>query len=235
MYIIDLGDDKHEDNRYEIELKSLNNNFFRYHDSKGTDNLDEIENPFSSDEIEMSRSKSTPKTPALPRSPISAKKSNPVVHVAKLSKTQTQNFQNKGKTSTPITRIGGKTHPLPSASQKSPKSPAAGSKKNTPRQKKRKYRPGTRVLMEIRKYQKSTDLTIPKLSFSRVIREICYKVCGRDLRFQSAAINALQEDAEAYLVTLFEDSFLCTIHAKRVTLMPQDMALARRIRGEDIA
>ena len=89
--------------------------------------------------------------------------------------------------------------------------------------------------MEIRKYQKSTDLMIPKLSFSRVIREICYKVCGRDLRFQSAAINALQEAAEAYLVTLFEDSFLCTIHAKRVTLMPQDMALARRIRGEDIA
>ena len=57
-HIIELGDDKHEDNRYEIELKSLNNNFFRYHDSKGTDNLDEIENPFSSDEIEMSRSKS---------------------------------------------------------------------------------------------------------------------------------------------------------------------------------
>ena len=115
-HIIELGDDKHEDNRYEIELKSLNNNFFRYHDSKGTDNLDEIENPFSSDEIEMSRIKSTPKTPALPRSPISAKKSNPVVHVAKLSKTQTQNFQNKGKnrplTSTPITRIGGKTLPL---------------------------------------------------------------------------------------------------------------------------
>ena len=52
------------------------------------------------------------------------------------------------------------------------------------------------------------------------------------MRFQSAALMALQEAAEAYLVTLFEDSLLCTIHAKRVTLMPRDMALARRIRGD---
>ena len=52
------------------------------------------------------------------------------------------------------------------------------------------------------------------------------------MRFQSAAIMALQEATEAYMVTLFEDSFLCTIHAKRVTLMPKDMILARRIRGE---
>ena len=121
---------------------------------------------------------------------------------------------------------------LPSSSGKSPKSPRGI---DTPC-KKRKYRPGTRALMEIRKYQKSTDLMIPKLPFSRVIREICEKVCPRgDLRFQSAAINALQEAAEAYLVTLFEDSFLCTLHARRLTLMPQDMALARRIRGENTA
>ena len=52
------------------------------------------------------------------------------------------------------------------------------------------------------------------------------------MRFQTAALMALQEAAEAYLVTLFEDSLLCTIHAKRVTLMPRDMALARRIRGD---
>ena len=52
------------------------------------------------------------------------------------------------------------------------------------------------------------------------------------MRFQTAALMALQEAAEAYLVTLFEDSMLCTIHAKRVTLMPKDMNLARRIRGE---
>ena len=59
-----------------------------------------------------------------------------------------------------------------------------------------------------------------------------FQVCSHDMRFQSAALMALQEAAEAYLVTLFEDSMLCTIHAKRVTLMPKDMNLARRIRGE---
>ena len=53
-----------------------------------------------------------------------------------------------------------------------------------------------------------------------------------DLRFQAAAILALQEASEAYLVGLFEDSNLCAIHAKRVTIMPRDMQLARRIRGE---
>jgi len=99
---------------------------------------------------------------------------------------------------------------------------------------KRRYRPGTRALMEIRKFQKSTNLLIPKLPFSKVIREIASKICSADMRFQSAAIAALQEAAEAYLVTLFEDTLLCAIHAKRVTVMPRDMALARRIRGENV-
>merc|ERR1711977_403556 len=53
-----------------------------------------------------------------------------------------------------------------------------------------------------------------------------------DLRFQSSAVLALQEAAEAYMVGLFEDTNLCAIHAKRVTIMPKDMQLARRIRGE---
>ena len=53
-----------------------------------------------------------------------------------------------------------------------------------------------------------------------------------DLRFQSSAVMALQEAAEAYLVSLFEDTNLCAIHAKRVTIMPRDMQLARRIRNE---
>ncbi|KAL2500999.1 histone H3.3 [Forsythia ovata] len=52
-----------------------------------------------------------------------------------------------------------------------------------------------------------------------------------DLRFQSHAVLALQEAAEAYLVGLFEDTNLCAIHAKRVTIMPKDIQLARRIRG----
>ena len=52
------------------------------------------------------------------------------------------------------------------------------------------------------------------------------------IRFQSAAIKALQQACEAYLVGLFEDSNFCAIHAKRVTIMPKDIQLARRIRGE---
>jgi len=43
---------------------------------------------------------------------------------------------------------------------------------------------------------------------------------------------AIQEAAEAYMTSLFEDANLCAIHAKRVTLMSKDIDLARRIRGE---
>ena len=101
-----------------------------------------------------------------------------------------------------------------------------------------RYRPGTVALKEIRRYQKSTDLLIRKLPFQRLVREIAgdsevikSPLCGK-VRFQSAAIMALQEASEAYLVGLFEDSNLCAIHAKRVTIMPKDIQLARRIRGE---
>lgn len=94
-----------------------------------------------------------------------------------------------------------------------------------------RYRPGTVALREIRKYQKSSDLLLRKLPFQRMVREIAQEFRA-DLRFQSSAILALQEASEAYLVGLFEDTNLCAIHAKRVTIMPKDMALARRIRGE---
>jgi len=94
-----------------------------------------------------------------------------------------------------------------------------------------RYRPGTVALREIRKYQKSTDLLIRKLPFQRLVREIAQDF-KTDLRFQSHAVLALQEAAEAYLVGLFEDTNLCAIHAKRVTIMPKDIQLARRIRGE---
>jgi histone H3 len=104
--------------------------------------------------------------------------------------------------------------------------PSAGGVKKTHR-----YRPGTVALREIRRFQKSTDLLIRKLPFQRLVREIAQEVM-RDLRFQSTAILALQEAAEAYLIGLFEDTNVCAIHAKRVTIMPKDMQLARRIRGE---
>ena len=95
----------------------------------------------------------------------------------------------------------------------------------------RRYRPGTVALREIRKYQKSTELLIRKLPFQRLVREIAQDF-KTDLRFQSSAVLALQEAAEAYLVGLFEDTNLAAIHAKRVTIMPKDIQLARRIRGE---
>jgi histone H3/H4 len=95
-----------------------------------------------------------------------------------------------------------------------------------------RYRPGTVALREIRRYQRSTELLIKKLPFQRIVRDITYQVAGKDYKFQSHAIEALQEAAEAYLVRLFEDTNLCAIHAKRVTVMTKDMQLARRIRGE---
>ena len=99
-----------------------------------------------------------------------------------------------------------------------------------------RFRPGTVALREIRKYQRSTDLLIRKLPFQRLVREISQDIkrSTRDepVRFQSSALLALQEAAEAYLVGLFEDTNLCAVHARRVTIMPRDMQLARRIRGE---
>lgn len=94
-----------------------------------------------------------------------------------------------------------------------------------------RYRQGTVALRQIRKYQKSTELLIRKLPFQRLVREIAqdYKC---DLRFQTTALMALQEAAEAYMVGIMEDTNLCAIHAKRVTIVPKDMQLARCIRGE---
>lgn len=100
-----------------------------------------------------------------------------------------------------------------------------------------RYRPGTTALRHIRRYQKSTDLLIRKLPFQRLVKEIVQNECEDrrlpQMRCQSAAIFALQEASEAYLVNLFVDSQLCAIHAKRVTVKRKDMRLARRIRGED--
>ena len=112
------------------------------------------------------------------------------------------------------------------------KAPAGGVRKHY------RFRPGTVALKEIRQYQKSTELLIRKLPFQRLVREIANddtvvpgSMMGK-IRFQTDAIKALQESREAYLVGLFEDTNLCAIHAKRVTIMPKDIQLARRIRGE---
>ncbi|KAE9374859.1 histone-fold-containing protein [Stipitochalara longipes BDJ] len=102
-----------------------------------------------------------------------------------------------------------------------------------PMKKKHRFKPGTRALQEIRRYQRSTDLLLRKLPFSRLVREIALTLrpAGEGMRWQSQAIQALQEASEAFLVHLFEDTNLCAIHAKRVTIMQKDIQLARRIRG----
>ncbi|MCE5166456.1 5-hydroxytryptamine receptor 2A [Datura stramonium] len=114
--------------------------------------------------------------------------------------------------------------PATNAARKS--APATGGERKPHR-----FKPGTVALREIRKYQKSTELLIRKLPFQRLVKEIAQDF-KTDLRFQGGAVAALQEAAEAYLVGLFEDTNLCAIHAKRVTIMPKDIQLARRIRGE---
>ena len=90
---------------------------------------------------------------------------------------------------------------------------------------------GERALKEIRQYQTSTDLLIRRLPFARLVREIQQSLSRHSYSWQASAILALQEAAEAHLVGLFEDCNLCAIHGKRVTIMPKDMQLARRIRG----
>ena len=111
----------------------------------------------------------------------------------------------------------------------------AGAQKSTPSaggvKKPHRYWPGTVALWEIRRYQKSIDLLIKKLPFQRLVREVAQDI-KTDLRFQLSAIMALQEASEAYLVGLFEDTNLCAIHAKQVTIMPRDIQLARHIRDE---
>ncbi|XP_027464958.1 histone H3.3A-like [Zalophus californianus] len=94
-----------------------------------------------------------------------------------------------------------------------------------------RYRPGTVALRKIRCYQKATELLILKLPFQHLVQEIAQDF-KTDLCFQSAALGALQEASEAYPVGLFEDTNLCAIHAKRVTIMPKDIQLVHRIRGE---
>jgi histone H3/H4 len=104
--------------------------------------------------------------------------------------------------------------------------PAAGGVKKPHR-----YRPGTVALREIRRYQKTAELLIPKKPIGRLVKEISQDFKG-DLRYQLNSILCLHEASEAYLVGMFEDTQLCSVHGGRVTVMPKDIKLARLIRGE---
>ena len=95
-----------------------------------------------------------------------------------------------------------------------------------------RWRPEMVALCEIHHFQKSTDLLIAMLPFARLVRKIVQDVGwhGFNYRFQSAAIYALQEATEAYLVQFLDDTNLCAIHRKWVTITPKDMHLVQRMR-----
>lgn len=101
-----------------------------------------------------------------------------------------------------------------------------------------RYRPGTVALREIREFQKSTKLLIARGPFARLVREVCQGLATNNtgfegIRWSALALTAIQEGAEAYVVSLFEDANLFAIHAKRVTVMRRDILLAARIRGRN--
>jgi histone H3 len=123
-------------------------------------------------------------------------------------------------------RPAGKSNKKTAAAKGGMKSAATGDKK------KNRVKAGTNALREIKRYQKSLATLIPRASFMRLVRDIAGQCGGPGIRFQSQAVVAMQEAAEAYIVGLFEDTNLCCIHAKRVTVQQKDMVLARRIRGD---
>ena len=133
-------------------------------------------------------------------------------------------------------KTAGKKIPSKASKMMKKTKPAAGGMKKTsdPSQKERRkirFRPGTVTLREIKRYQKTTGNLCPRAPFQRLVREISSEHMA-DCRFQARALMALQEAVEAYMTGLFEDCNLCAIHAKRMTIFPKDMQLARRIRGE---
>jgi len=111
-----------------------------------------------------------------------------------------------------------------------PKAKAKGGPATGGVKKPHRYRPGTVAMREIRRYQKTSNLLIPKLPFQRVVRDVAMNYQG-DLRFQGSAVMALQEATEAYVVRFMEDALIACLHRKCVTIMPADFLLVKKIRG----
>ncbi|XP_059651267.1 histone H3-like centromeric protein CENH3 [Cornus florida] len=128
-------------------------------------------------------------------------------------------------------RVNPPTSPGPSStpSRRSPRNAPPSSREA---KRKRRNRPGTVSLREIRKFQKTWNLLIPAAPFIRTVKEISYFFSPQVTQWTAEALVALQEAAEDFLVHLFEDAMLCAIHAKRVTLMKKDWELARRLGGK---
>ncbi|GER35627.1 histone H3 [Striga asiatica] len=106
----------------------------------------------------------------------------------------------------------------PQARERSRHTTASPDRSENQTRKKRRNRPGTKALREIRKYQKSWNLLIPVAPFIRAVREISTFYAPNITRWQAEALVAIQEAAEDYIVEMFDEANLCAIHAKRVTL-----------------
>ena len=114
------------------------------------------------------------------------------------------------------------------------KCPVMRKESDKPVDKHRRYKPGTRSLMEIWWYQKRVGFLCSRQCFSKLIREVCVvDLKLKEFRWQAAALEAIQEAAEHYLITMFDDANMCCIHRKRVTIEPKDIKLVRHIRNED--
>jgi histone H3/H4 len=159
--------------------------------------------------IKMARIKSTPRKEANNSTSSSAQQS---------TKPRAKKAARKPKLST--------TTSTPTTAQQ--QVPAEGKVKR-----KYKYRPGTKALREVRRYQRTTDPCIPLAPIARLVKELTQEMYPtKTINFQANAIQAIRQSAEAHIVTLMEDANLCAIHAKRITITPKDILLARRIRGE---
>lgn len=146
-----------------------------------------------------------------------------MINVVNMVRTkQTARKSTGGKTSKIYKILETKTKALKHKGKHLP--PVGRNRKDTDRRGVKRYRPGTVALKEIRRYQKTTELLIRTAPFQRLVKEVSQKF-KQDFRYQAGALQALQEATEAYIVGLFEDTNLCAIHAKRVTIMPRDIQL----------
>ena len=102
----------------------------------------------------------------------------------------------------------------------------------------RRYRAGTVALRQIRRYQTSTDLLIPKIPFQLLVKEIIQRECSErhivSKKIQSTALLALQCAVEHYVTDLFCKSQLAAVHGKRVTVIPDDMRLVLNFRDDEL-
>ena len=113
--------------------------------------------------------------------------------------------------------------------KKAVKSASGGSSSGVKRT--HRFRPGTVALRQIRKFQRGTELLIRKAPFQRLVRESAQQ--QKDgLRWAASAVAAVQEATESYIISLLSDANLCALHSRRVTAMPRDLQLARRLRGD---